>query len=501
MRYSALLAVLPAFSCVAQFESDDVEVLWTADAEIHNDQYAWQCEAIGDIHGDDGVQEIVVTAPFHSVGSPRFHGTAYIYNGATGELLHKHQGTILNGCLGFRAFAAGDHSGDGVPDYILTQAGAQGNTTPNQGGGIFPGYINLYSGADHKLLLRLESPTPEGRLGIAATVLDDITGDGVAEILGGAPQSNANGNGSGAAYVFDGVTGNIIRTHTGNAAGDIFGNGITVTPDVTGDGIRDYAIGSIAEGDYQRGRVRIFDAASGDLLHTINPNNLAGGETAVDFGRFFMSVAGDVDGDGRDDLYLADWYDQVAGSISGRVWIIDPAIPEPGEESRVVQRIDGTAQGEWFGFGRGFPDVDGDGKADLLICSYGLNNFKGAVGLYSGASGERLRFIVRESTVSEQFGYDACSPGDINGDGIPDIIVTEAGSLAPSDRGRVWAIAGVDHTPCDADVNHDGAVTPTDFTAWVYAFNNLLPECDQNRDNICSPTDFTAWLGNYSAGC
>ena len=54
---------------------------------------------------------------------------------------------------------------------------------------------------------------------------------------------------------------------------------------------------------------------------------------------------------------------------------------------------------------------------------------------------------------------------------------------------------------CLADVNGDGSVTPTDFTAWVNAFNNNLPECDQNGDGNCTPTDFTAWIANYNAGC
>ncbi len=55
--------------------------------------------------------------------------------------------------------------------------------------------------------------------------------------------------------------------------------------------------------------------------------------------------------------------------------------------------------------------------------------------------------------------------------------------------------------PCLADVNGDGMVTPTDFTAWVGAFNTGAAECDQNGDGMCTPTDFTAWVGNYNAGC
>ncbi|GAB5497582.1 MAG: hypothetical protein Phyf2KO_26620 [Phycisphaerales bacterium] len=54
---------------------------------------------------------------------------------------------------------------------------------------------------------------------------------------------------------------------------------------------------------------------------------------------------------------------------------------------------------------------------------------------------------------------------------------------------------------CLADVNGDGVLTPADFTAWINAFNNNLPECDQNLDGGCTPTDFTAWIANFNTGC
>ncbi|GAB5495075.1 MAG: hypothetical protein Phyf2KO_01550 [Phycisphaerales bacterium] len=54
---------------------------------------------------------------------------------------------------------------------------------------------------------------------------------------------------------------------------------------------------------------------------------------------------------------------------------------------------------------------------------------------------------------------------------------------------------------CVADVNGDGALTPTDFTAWINAYNNADAGCDQNDDGSCTPTDFTAWITNYNNGC
>ncbi len=55
--------------------------------------------------------------------------------------------------------------------------------------------------------------------------------------------------------------------------------------------------------------------------------------------------------------------------------------------------------------------------------------------------------------------------------------------------------------PCLADVNGDGIASPSDFTAWVGAFNNNEPGCDQNNDGACTPTDFSAWVANFNDGC
>ena len=54
---------------------------------------------------------------------------------------------------------------------------------------------------------------------------------------------------------------------------------------------------------------------------------------------------------------------------------------------------------------------------------------------------------------------------------------------------------------CFADVNGDGVLSPTDFTAWILAFNTQSPACDQNGDAQCTPTDFTSWITNYTSGC
>ena len=54
---------------------------------------------------------------------------------------------------------------------------------------------------------------------------------------------------------------------------------------------------------------------------------------------------------------------------------------------------------------------------------------------------------------------------------------------------------------CPADTNDDGLVNPSDFFAWIDAFNTNNPIADQNGDGVVSPSDFFAWVDNYNAGC
>ena len=54
---------------------------------------------------------------------------------------------------------------------------------------------------------------------------------------------------------------------------------------------------------------------------------------------------------------------------------------------------------------------------------------------------------------------------------------------------------------CLADVNQDGVLSPTDFSAWIAAYNTGDLRADQNQDGSITPTDFSAWIANFNAGC
>lgn len=133
-------------------------------------------------------------------------------------------------------------------------------------------------------------------------------------------------------------------------------------------------------------------------------------------------------------------------------------------------------------------DVDDDGDIDI-----GEVHFSdGKAHIYLNEGGVL--------SIAPSWTYDATSVGtaivfgDLNSDGATDVAVGYSGE--PSIR-VFYGVA----PPCVADVNGDGMLTPTDFTAWVGAFNSMAPECDQNGDGMCTSTDFTAWIQNFNTGC
>lgn len=385
--------------------------------ESRGDQFSWIARGIGDVDGD-GASDIVTSAPtFGAAGQPTGPGKVYLYSGGTGALLWSAIGRPGDN-LGTGLEGAGDVNGDGVPDVI---AGAPGNDR-----------AYVYSGRDGALLLTLVAPDSSGSFGSSAAGAGDQNGDGRPDLIVGAPGTNTTGAGAGAAYLFSGRDGALLARIPGDSAGHAFGS--IVAGDKRGRGTP-LLVGAPGAGPGNRGRVYVLDGPTRKPRFTIDA-----AESGAALGAMFTSLVGDVDGDGMADVYATDFSDGASGPATGRVYV------RSGRDGRELLRLTGEQAGDGFGIGSAEAgDVNGDGHADLVIGAWqhsGAAPSGGKIYLYSGKDGTVLRTITGR-VPGETLGFDATGIGDVDGDGVIDLLVTSSWSnIAGFRSGRMYVISG-----------------------------------------------------------
>jgi len=233
----------------------------------------------------------------------------------------------------------------------------------------------------------------------------------------------------------------------------LFGRKAASVPDITGDGVDEFAIGATEEsiGSVDNvGRVYVYDGATNTLLHTLEPENVNRDRN------FGISISGvpDTNGDGAGEILVgAVGYlsvtgpdEEGSGEYSGRALLFD------GASGALIQEIAPPVFKRGIGFGRavsGVPDADGDGYGDILVGSPREDTDfvdSGKVYLFSGSDGTLL--LTLESPNAEEYGrfggFAVEGIDDINGDNSGDLIVSAPfEGTTVEDRGRVYLFDGV----------------------------------------------------------
>lgn len=242
----------------------------------------------------------------------------------------------------------------------------------------------LYSGASGALLREFDGDAIGDGFGNLVADLGDVDGDGVRDYAFAAPLRDVPGLPIGAVFVYSGA-GPLIRTFTGQASHGV-GNAMSFVGDVDGDGVRD-----LIYSDTSAATVYVTSGATGAVIrsHTGSPNTFG-----VALGR-----TGDADADGIDDYAI---FDNAAGQ---KVWV------HSGATGSSLYSIAAKAQ---LIVSAG--DVDLDGHADFALSNPG----SGSVPVISGATGATLYTLTGDSS----FGTAISATGDLDGDGHTDLIVT-----------------------------------------------------------------------------
>lgn len=419
---SALIIGVP-ISADGPFVESDVVVIHAFAGEQPGHGFGWLGADLGDIDGDNA-NDFLLTAPFYGENG---EGKIYVYSGKDGTLVNEIIGEP-GAFLGYSARGAGDVNADGTPDYIVGGPGASG-------------YAQVYSGADHSLLLDLSETAEGDSLGVSVDGAGDVNADGYADLIVAAGRADVSETitDTGRIYLLSGLDGAVLWSHDGDAPQGRLGSGVGSVGDVNGDSIPDQVAAAPFAGSH--GQAYVLSGADGSRLLTLEPTSDDAPVSAGTYGVFFSDAAGDVNSDGIPDIFIGDYAAQQGEAAgTGRAYIYS------GADGSLLQQYNAEAEGDGLGPGRALPDIDGDDLPDLILAGWqssaGVEN-GGKIFVHSGAD-QALLHEVTGDIEADALGVDAFGVGDVNGDGEMDYMLTAVGNdFNGADVGRAYVVTFV----------------------------------------------------------
>ncbi len=261
-------------------------------------------------------------------------------------------------------------------------------------------------------------------LGYSLAVTGDWDSDGIVDLIVGAPNYDDAGPDTGRVMIRSAKTGETLLGVNGELTGDRAGRSVAALGDVDADGVMDFAYGAPTRsvGGTQSGGAVVISGSDGSVIRSW--------EGATPFGVFGFSLAnaGDLDGDGRDDLWVGAPNEDPNGPDSGAAYAYSTG------SGGILRVLSGANPGDKFGFNLcSIGDANQDGVPDLLVGSpdESVNGLAaaGSARLYSGADGAFLGAWFGVNA-DERYGTALCAIGDRDGDGRADFAVGAPGSVS-----------------------------------------------------------------------
>ncbi len=325
----------------------------------------------------------------------------------------------------------GDLDGGGEPwlavGCLRTDGSVQGRLALIEGPFTMSS-IDLLANAD----VIIEGDTPGDSFAHAVSGGLDATGDGFPDLAVAAPGFDS---GHGRVWFFEGPVSAFatLDSATGVVSGesdsDLLGTSVALVPDIDGDGLAELLTGAYIGGDSNEGEVLLFLSPLDSAFEREDADERYLGEAMNDT-LSAVSSAGDVDGDGHNDLLMgAPWR---GDANEGAVYLVLGATNPASTLSGAYATIEGSVAGGGLGHGvAGLGDFDGDGYDDILLGAPGTDDpgsdagsallFHGPLrGTIESASADA---VIHGPEAGAAAGAWVAAPGDIDGDGRDDALL------------------------------------------------------------------------------
>lgn len=335
-------------------------------------QFGYSVASVGNVAGGSGNDYIVGRPPpFASVSDP---GSALVFFDAGS---YPANSTLFgtDSLLGFSTAGLFDDSdNDGIDDVIV------GSPIGQMSSAAEGGYVMLFdSNQTGGPILEVFASGINDEFGASVSSISDLSGDGIRDILVGAPGANS---GAGAVLAFSSVGGAEIFSLGGVSSQDRLGVSLAVLPDLDGDGRQDFAVGAPSV-DGLVGYVKVLSYNLGGSVQELCM--ISTGTASEDLG-YSLAAIGDIDGNGTQELAVG------APSANGGIGRVDVhSLPNGGPgPCPVLFSISGSEPDEKFGaslMSPPFPakscDLDGDNVPDFAVGSAMIDQ-SGRVTAYRG---------------------------------------------------------------------------------------------------------------------
>ncbi len=526
------------------------------------DYSGFSVSGAGDVNGD-GLADVVVGAWGADAAGNNRAGESYVVFGkADGTPVNLSAiaagigGFIINGIdpedfSGQRVSGAGDVNGDGLADLIVSaeRADPAGNVYAGENYVVFGkadgaqvDLVNVALGFGGFVINGID---PDDRSGASVSGARDVNGDGLADVIVGAPLADPAGNsGAGESYVVfgkeDGTPVNLTTIVAGTGGfvingidpDDWSGAGVSGAGDVNGDGLADVIVGApladpagnsgagesyvvFGKGDGTPVNLSAVMAGTGGfVIKGIDPDDGSGRS---------VSGAGDMNGDGLADVIVGSHFADPAGLASAGESYVVFGKADGAQVSLVNVTlgfggfvINGIDPGDYSGGSvSGAGDVNGDGVADVIVGAERADPAGNASAgesyvVFGKADGAQVNlsavaagtggFVINGIDPNDKSSSSVSGAGDVDGDGLADVVVGAYAADPDGDNfaGESYVIfSPVSTCPWDCGgAAPDGIVNVVDFLLLLQQWDMVGTSCDFNGAGV-DVVEFLALLQHW----